>query len=86
MESITRQREKAKMARYNKSKKPEDEAIAREAGVRAQELQYQEAVEYQQATLAERQATLRPVTYVEQTADLSVAADKANYNFNKKTR
>jgi hypothetical protein len=58
MESITRQRERAEeyytalMAYAYKSKKPEDQAAAREAGVRFQELQYQEAVEYRQAVLA----------------------------------
>ena len=55
MESITRQRERAEeyyvalMALHYKSKKPEDEAAARAAGVRFQELQYQEALEYRQA-------------------------------------
>jgi len=58
MESITRQRERAEeyyttlMVYAYKSKKPEDQAAAREAGVRFQELQYQEAVEYRQAVLA----------------------------------
>lgn len=69
MESITRRRERAEeyyvalMAYASESKNPEDQAAATEAGIRFKELQYQEAVEYQQAVLAivERNRRTTPV-------------------------